>query len=137
MRLSESIKIKAPSIVVWDAVSDPKHWPEFVSKISEVETLEDGFYRIVLNRKEVIGKIAILEHSRRMQFAGQLTNQPKNSEFLIEYQLTEKQSHVVVTELQEFHMPFPISLLVKFLFKFGKPQGPTNLQLLKKNCENR
>lgn len=137
MRVSESIKIRAPSIVIWDAVSDPDQWPSFVSKISEVEKLEDGFYRILINNKEVIGKIASSEQCRRLLFAGQLVNQPGNSEFLIEYLLQDKSSHVVVTEIQQFHLPFPISLLVKFLFKFGKSQGPTNLQLLKELCEKK
>lgn len=137
MRLSESIRIQAPSSVVWDAVSNPDCWPGFVSKIQEVERLDSDFYRILIGNKEVIGKIAHRETYRRLQFAGQLSDQPKRSEFLIEYQLQEKPKHVVVFEIQEFYIPFPANLLVKFLFNFGKPKSKTNLQHLKELCESR
>lgn len=137
MKLRETIRINAPASVIWDAISKPERWPGFVSKIQEVEALDSGFYRILIGNKEVIGKIARFETYRCMQFAGQLTAQSKQSEFFIEYQLQESAKYVVVSEIQEFHIPFPFNFLVKFFFKFGKPQSKTNLQHLKELCENR
>lgn len=136
MRLSESITIDAPVATVWDAISQPVNWPGFVAKIQTVEALDNGFYRIEIGGKEVLGKIASLDSFKRMCFAGQLTNQSKQSEFLIEYRLDADTRCVVVTEIQEFELPFLVSLLVKFLWKYGKKQSESNLELLKKFCES-
>ena len=135
MRLQEKIRILATPEVVWAYLADPNLWPGFVPKIQIVEPLEDDFYRIEIGGKEVIGKIELLVPSKRMRFAGQLTNQSKESAFAIEYLIDPKPNGVVVSEIQEFHIPFPFSIIVWLISRFGTPQSETNLQILKELCE--
>ncbi|MDQ8201548.1 SRPBCC family protein [Pelagicoccus sp. SDUM812003] len=136
MKIRERIEINAPEDVVWSHVSKPELWPGFVSKMQTVQRLEDGFYRIEIGGKEVIGKFELVQPRTRLRFAGQLTSQPKVSEFVIEYRIENAPKRVVVSEIQEFHVPFPFNLLVAFLSRFGKPQGETNLEILKELCES-
>lgn len=136
MRLCETIKIAGPIAQIWDHVSTPELWPGFVSKIQVVEQLEDGFLRIDIGGKEVLGKIEVLNPMTRIRFAGQLTTQDIDSAFAIEYRLQAQRDHVVVSEIQEFELPFWIGLLVRFFHRFGTPKNETNLEDLKGLCES-
>ncbi len=137
MRIVERAKIKATTGEIWEYLSQPTRWPEFVEKIETIEPLDGGFYRILISRKEAIGKIESLDTGKLLRFSGMLAAQPDKPGFAIEYRLEAKNRHTLVSEIQELLIPFPFNLLVKLVMKLGRKQSPSNLDRLKKLCEER
>lgn len=134
-KLRERIQFPGDVTQVWEYLAKPELWPGWVEKISKVTSIDDGYYRIEIGGKIVIGTIESLDAFERMRFVGMLENRPNDKSFAIEYTITSKSHDVIITETQEISIPFPFNWLAWFLHNYGRRQGVSNLENLRELCQ--
>jgi Polyketide cyclase / dehydrase and lipid transport len=132
LKLEETIDIRADAAKVWSFIGDVSQWPYFVTKISKATAMTGKLYEFQHEKGPIQGEL--LDERTEKEIGVKL--QIKGRGAIIRYTLEEKDDVCRVTEIQEFHIPFPINLLISWIHRTGKKTGDSNLDNLKRLVES-
>lgn len=132
MKLEEQIDIKADAAKVWSFVGDVSQWPHFVSRISKATASSPNQYLFDHEKGSIVGELL----DERLEKEIGIKLHIKGREAKIRYTLEEIGEFCRVTEIQEFPIPFPINLIIRWIHRSGKKTGASNLDNLKRMVES-
>ncbi|QDT95440.1 SRPBCC family protein [Gimesia aquarii] len=139
LELTEKTKINASAEVIHDWISNLENWPKINDKIKSIS----------VEGNKCIGQLQF--KGKNIDFAGMVpedddprkvtcnlvvqTEQEQRApdHFTVIYEIIPKGGKTQIIEriIFEKEIPFWAWLLIKFITKFGKPTGKTNLQQIK------
>jgi len=150
MKLADEIRIRAQPEEVWPHVGDPTHWLGFHPKVVSVRQTAgcapaiDAWYEIefemkgrrLLHRARVVE----LEPYRRLRLEAICRgHQGQELEVDMLYEIEPTASGVLVRERFDIHnhgIPWPVTLLIRWIHRTGTPRGKSALQQLRKLLEH-
>lgn len=132
LTLTEKATIKAKPEAVRAWLSDVENWPKINPKITSIAAEGDRCVGELMFNGRKVEFAGIQERPDENSFICHIMfrdKQGKESRLDVSYRLRETRRGVVVTEEATFLEPIPLwaGLFIKFIGRFGRSQGPTNL----------
>jgi len=142
LTLREKAAIQADPETVRAWLSDIENWPKINAKITSIAAEADRCVGELMFNGRKVEFAGIQERPDKDTFVCHIMfrdKQGKESRLDVTYSVKETRSGVVVTEEATFLEPIPMwaGLFIKFIARFGRSQGPTNLDNIAREVASR
>jgi uncharacterized protein YndB with AHSA1/START domain len=150
MRIKESIVIEVPIDKVWPYIASPDLWSLFNVKIAKCEQIsEQGGrtgstyaidFRMGTKTTSTHCEIIDLQVGKIIQVRSTFSDSNQHASGTLTYELEDLGFKTKVSERSDFVLPdinIFVQAIIWLISRFGRPEGETNLQKLKRIVEER